>query len=236
MAKKRTNVQSAPDTAPASAGRTVLDEGLDGVPEPSEHRGLSRRELLKLAAGAVAAAPLASIAIEAAARTPAAPAQTLANGSAVTSPAAGVAEAAPKFFSKEQFAMVDEMAEMIIPADDHSPGARAAKVAEYIDARLAEEFEDKVKQNWVDGLKAVDELSQQTVQKSFMEASASERHSVMVEMAKGEKNPKNVNQKFFGLLKEWTAFGYYTSKIGIHQEMEYKGNTYQQEFSGHDAV
>ena len=31
---------------------------------------------------------------------------------------------------------------MIIPADDHSPGARAAKVAAYIDARLAEALDE----------------------------------------------------------------------------------------------
>jgi hypothetical protein len=37
-------------------------------------------------------------------------------------------------------------------------------------------------------------------------------------------------------LKSWTARGYYTSKIGIHDEMEYKGNRAIVEFSGVDVA
>ena len=49
------------------------------------------------------------------------------------------------------------------------------------------------------------------------------------------KNPTTVEGKFFGELKGWTARGYYTSKIGIHQEMEYKGNVLQNDYAGIDA-
>ena len=45
---------------------------------------------------------------------------------------------------------------MIIPTDEHSPGARAAKVAAYIDFRLAEAWEEKDRTDWRDGLKRVD--------------------------------------------------------------------------------
>ena len=41
------------------------------------------------------------------------------------------------FLSAAQYAAVDAVAETIIPADDHSPGARAARVADYIDLLLA---------------------------------------------------------------------------------------------------
>ena len=50
-----------------------------------------------------------------------------------------------------------------------------------------------------------------------------------------EKDPKKPEEHFFGQLKGAVAFAYYTSSIGIHQEMEYKGNTVQNEFSGFDA-
>ena len=50
--------------------------------------------------------------------------------------------------------------EMIIPADDHSPGARAAKVAAYIDSQLAEAFDEADRTTWRDGLQLVDQLSQ----------------------------------------------------------------------------
>ena len=51
----------------------------------------------------------------------------------------------PLFFTKEEFALVDELTELIIPADDHSPGAKAALVASYIDFRLSESFEEQPK-------------------------------------------------------------------------------------------
>ena len=38
-----------------------------------------------------------------------------------------------KFFTPDEFKLVDELTETIIPADAKSGGARAAKVADYID-------------------------------------------------------------------------------------------------------
>jgi hypothetical protein len=40
--------------------------------------------------------------------------------------------------------------------------------------------------------------------------------------------------RFFLELKATTVFGYYTSKIGIHDEMEYKGNRVLTEYVGCD--
>src|SRR5580700_11388918 len=39
----------------------------------------------------------------------------------------------PKFFQPGEHALIDQVAEMILPADDHSPGASTARVADYID-------------------------------------------------------------------------------------------------------
>ena len=38
-----------------------------------------------------------------------------------------------QFFSKAQDETLDGLTEMIIPADDHSPGAHAAKVGQFIE-------------------------------------------------------------------------------------------------------
>jgi hypothetical protein len=40
--------------------------------------------------------------------------------------------------------------------------------------------------------------------------------------------------RFWIELKRMTVTGYYTSKIGIHDELEYKGNRILQEFVGCD--
>lgn len=149
--------------------------------------------------------------------------------------AAMVQSKAPLFFTREEFAMVDDLAEIIIPADEHSPGARAAKVAEYIDFRLSESFTEEPKQMWREGLKLVDAISREMHRKTFMQASPDARLAVVTRIAKNEMNPQQPEEKFFVELKHHTARAYYSSKIGIHQEMEYKGNTYLKEFVGEEA-
>ena len=48
---------------------------------------------------------------------------------------------AARFFTPAEFAMVDELSNIIIPDDEVSPGARAARVAGEIDRRLADQGE-----------------------------------------------------------------------------------------------
>lgn len=168
---------------------------------------IQRRDLIKIGAGAALAAPAAAFA----------------------------AVGGPKFFTPAEYAMLDELTEIIIPADDHSPGARAAKVAEYIDARVAEAFEAKVRDDWRQGLKLVDELSTKLHGHAFMAATPEQRVAVVTEMARHEMNLKTPAGAFFHDLKHSTAQAYYTSAIGIHQEMEYKGNVMLQEFAGYEV-
>ena len=144
-------------------------------------------------------------------------------------------EKAPRFFTKDEFALVDELTELIIPTDDHSPGARAAQVAEYIDARLAESFGDQPKQKWRDGLKRIDAISQEMHGGPFMQATPDQRMAVLQRISKNEQKPELPEEQFFDELKRDTAYAYYTSKVGIHQEMEYKGNVYLQEFAGYEV-
>ena len=80
-------------------------------------------------------------------------------GAVIAAAGEASAQKGGQFFTPEEFRMVDELSEIIIPADEHSPGARAAKVAAYIDARLAESLEPEPKELWRDGLKRVDALS-----------------------------------------------------------------------------
>jgi hypothetical protein len=158
---------------------------------------------------------------------------------AVASPLAGQNAAprgdTPLFFTPSEFRMVDELSEIIIPADDHSPGARAAKVAAYIDKTLAESLDDKPRQEFRDGLKVVESLCQEMHGKAFLEATPEQRVAVMTRMSQHEDDPKKPEEQFFHRIKGRTAHAYYSSKIGIHQEIEYKGNTMLDEFVGFDA-
>ena len=153
-----------------------------------------------------------------------------------TVPTPGLAsEPALKFFSKDEFAMVDELSELIIPADEHSPGARAAQVAAYIDGRLAESFEDEPKRRWHEGLARINSLSEEMHGRPFMQSTPEQRLALLTRVAKNEEKPETPEEHFFQELKGRTARAYYTSKIGIHQEMEYKGNVLLQKFVGYEV-
>jgi hypothetical protein len=131
--------------------------------------------------------------------------------------------------------MLDELSELIIPTDAHSPGARAAKVAAFIDSQLAEAWEDKPRTDWREGLKLVEGLSRNTSGKSFLQSSPAERLAVLSQIAQNESQPKKPEEMFFAELKSRVVHAYYTSEIGIKQEMEYQGNSYLTEFAGTDV-
>lgn len=184
---------------------------------------LNRRELLQIGVGASLASSLAGLA-------PAAP--TLA--------AAAQALAAGLFFTAAEMALLDELTEMMIPADEHSGGARAAGVAAFIDRTLSQKdpkIEDyaEERQRFKDGLARVDELARSLHDASFLDGSREQRTAVLTRMARNEAAPETPEEKFFGELKRTTAFAYYSSEVGIHDEMQYKGNTLLRRFVGTDV-
>lgn len=136
-----------------------------------------------------------------------------------------------KFFTEEENRTVIEMSERIIPADEHSLGAKAAGVNEYIDLIISES-PDLARQTWREGLAAINKMSRAKFGKSFAESNADQQIEMLKEISKNEKSPQTVEEKFFRTIKYATVDGYYTSEIGIHKELHYKGNTYLKEFTG----
>jgi len=178
----------------------------------SDHdNDLTRRDVIKLGAAATAAVSLGVSHAEAQARL-------------------------GGFLTEAEFATLDEVSEMIIPTDAHSPGARAAKVAEFIDRQLAEAWDEKGRTDWRAGLALIERLSQQGSGAPFLKSSAEQRLAVLTRMAQNESKPEAPEEKFFAELKARIVYAYYTSEIGIKQDMEYKGNTYQTEFAGYDVT
>lgn len=135
------------------------------------------------------------------------------------------------FFSKNEMAALDRLTEILIPTDDHSPGASAALVNRYIDVMVAD-GPDAGKSAWKDGLKAVHKESKSGFGKPFHKLAADEQEQIVAKMARNEGAPTTDLERFFGPLKRMTIDGYYTSKIGIHDDLQYQGNTALAEFPG----
>lgn len=192
----------------------------------NEKDEITRREAIKtigVGAGVIAALPVLS-------GTSAA--QEAAHDHARHALQAAAAQPQPlRFFTEEENRTVIEMSEQIIPADDTSPGARAAKVNEYIDL-IVSESPDPTKQTWREGLAAINKMSRERFSKPFPDAGVDQQIELLKEISKNEKSPQTVEEKFFRTIKYATVDGYYTSEIGIHKELHYKGNSFLKEFTG----
>jgi hypothetical protein len=127
-------------------------------------------------------------------------------------------------------AMIDQ----IIPATD-SPGAKGARVNEFIDVILTEWATPEERTRFLDGLAGIDRQSQSLYGKNFADASAEQQlvqlraidDAVMtnrsVRPRHGNTVPKPDSQlegNFWEVFKRITVHGYYTSEIGFTQELK----------------
>ena len=137
----------------------------------------------------------------------------------------------PEFFTASEFGMLDALTEVILPSDDHSPGARAAKVARYIDV-IAADATANTQERWRSGLQAVSALTEERFGRGFVKCDAGEQDQIVAGISRNEDSPGNEAERFFSLLKRSTIDGYYTSQVGIDEDLGYRGNTAIDEFPG----
>jgi gluconate 2-dehydrogenase gamma chain len=141
----------------------------------------------------------------------------------------------PHFFNPEEFETVKLLTEMILPTDDQ-PGAKEAKVADYIDFVVfsAEELEPSLQRAWTDGLVLLERESKKQLGKAFRDASEADRVTLLTEMSLPERDPEAPHEgyEFFRLVKEMTVEGFYTSKLGLLDVLNYQGMNYFSEFPG----
>ena len=142
-----------------------------------------------------------------------------------------VSPQAPSFFNKEQYAMITELASIIIPTDE-TPGANEAKVNEYIDM-IVGESDAETKKLYLDGLAWLNDTSIGRHKHKFLDLNPEQRVEVVTEISqiKDPAPEKQLQARFFKAIKNITIDGFYTSKIGI-DELGYIGNTVLDEFPG----
>src|SRR4029077_19302885 len=75
------------------------------------------------------------------------------------------------FFTPAQHALVEELSETIIPTDGHSGGAKAAKVADYIEQVLRQTTDDNQKEVWREVLRMIELISPHYSEKAFVDSS-----------------------------------------------------------------
>jgi hypothetical protein len=136
-----------------------------------------------------------------------------------------------KVLSRAQFEALEVLVEAIIPTDDRSPGAKQARVADYIDLLLSE-VDREIALQWFGGLAALDAEAVSRFRSPFSRLGAGQVDAILQVISRNEKAPQTALETFFVMAKQATIRGYYTSKIGIHEELRYKGNQFLREYVG----
>jgi gluconate 2-dehydrogenase gamma chain len=186
---------------------------------------ISRREVLRaLSAGAFAGSVLCVIPAEAAGHA----------HRMVLDEKRGAAGAyAPKFFSAQQYKMLQALCQTIIPADGDMGGALEAGAPEFIDLITSENAEYQ----WAltGGLMWLDSTCMDRYGRGYLECSAGQQKEILdlIAYRKNMISDPSVSQgvEFFSVLRNLTADGFFTSEIGI-KYLGYIGNTFLKEFPG----
>jgi hypothetical protein len=148
-----------------------------------------------------------------------------------TSDAGVPGASAQGFFTEPQMETIAALSEVIIPADAHSPGARAARVDQYID-EIVGASDRATKDFWIAGLSAVEKLARRHYAKAFAHCNSHQQIEILQNLSLAESRPSTLEERFFVALKRATVDGYYNSEVGIHQDLQYEGNAVLPEFKG----
>ena len=146
--------------------------------------------------------------------------------------AAGASTWAPSVLTPRQDEAVIALTELIIPATE-TPGAKAALVNRFVDHVLSV-ADAKERSEFIRGLTWLDDRCRARVGKDIAAATAAELTSVLTPLAAEGAAPADdaPGVAFFHAIKSMTITGYYTSEIGLRQELGDDGRMMLGAFEG----
>ena len=133
----------------------------------------------------------------------------------------------PRTLTPEQFEVVTSLADLIIPATE-TPGAKGVGVPEFIDLILTESYLPADRDRFLAGLTAFIENFRQKYGKPFMQARPEEQTEILTELDREAVAARRTGVRdlpFFGMMKELTLIGYYTSTVGANDELQFQPAT-----------
>lgn len=139
----------------------------------------------------------------------------------------------PRTLSAAQDELVTAIAESILPATG-TPGAAAAGVNRFIDLLMSDWLDVEERDRFLAGLDDLEARCRERFERPFLALTTAERLAVLEPLdveaveARRATDPSSQsridNPSFFASMKEMTLVGYYTSEIGMTQELKYMEN------------
>jgi hypothetical protein len=134
-----------------------------------------------------------------------------------------------KTLNSHQNDTVTTIAELIIP-QTNTPGAKAARVNEFIDLMVAEWYDDEEKSIFLGGLADIDVRTRGMCGKDFIQCDEKQQVELLQALddeVAADRSQTDVRRRrtrppeknFFFMMKQLTLVGYYTSQVGFEQEL-----------------
>jgi hypothetical protein len=141
----------------------------------------------------------------------------------------------PGEFTREDIALLDEIAETILPATN-TPGAKAAKTGAFMALMVTDSYSPDAQTIFRAGLRRVDDAAKQAHGVSFMEATPAQRTALLTALDGEQKQVMDARERalanppapgvappahYFRMMKELALLGFFTSAIGCTQALRY---------------
>lgn len=120
------------------------------------------------------------------------------------------------FFSADEMRMIEAATNRIIPTTD-TPGAKEAKVADYIQNAVSYVYEADKKDKFKKGLTDLDKTARDKYKKPFADLDEKGMDDVLTILSDNAKNGKEGEYHVFNELKSLTVTGFATSEVGATQ-------------------
>jgi hypothetical protein len=130
-------------------------------------------------------------------------------------------------FSVDRIGFLDEVGETILPKTASSPGAKEAKIGEFMKAIVTDCYEEKDQRIFVEGIAKLNASSDEKYSDTFMQLSPEQRHELLVALDKEAKQYEQSKKKedpahYFTMMKQLTLWGFFTSETGSKNALRYE--------------
>lgn len=128
-------------------------------------------------------------------------------------------------FDSDQVRLLDEIAETILPQTS-TPGAKAAKVGEFIPVMVRDCYSKEDQKVFTKGLSTLEKAFEKEYGQSFMNSDTAKRTAFLTMLDKEQKEfarnkkPEEPNH-YFSMMKQLTLLGFFTSEVGATQALRY---------------
>src|SRR5881396_916239 len=132
---------------------------------------------------------------------------------------AASAQAGAGTFTAQDIALLDEVADTILP-ETKTPGAKAAHTGAFMALMVTDTYDERQQGIFRDGMQRLNDAA-------FMAATPAQRLAKLEQLDREQKTYMDTRAEgapphYFRLIKELTLLGYFTSEIGCTQAMRYR--------------